>query len=154
MRVGIVALLVVAVGASGCAAPHRLHRSELNRLDGFFGEDAVALRTIDGNAVAFSRDSRLVLVLRGGEEITHRYSRVEVGDGIFRGAVDGTGARVSVTLEEIADLRLWSGEEGEGGTVALMVLTMWLLAGALGLIGWAIYENSDFDDVDLVIVSY
>lgn len=156
MRGPMSLLLATALAVSGCISPARIHPDELIRLDGFEGDDAVALRSQDGRAVAFTRETQLGLVLRGGDEIANHYGRVEVIEGVFYGAIDGTGAQVAVALEDVEYARVWQEGSEERGTVGLMILTMWLMLGVVVGIGWAIYEYGDFDDthVDIFIISY
>lgn len=155
MRAALIVLVAGSLSASGCATPLRVSKAELGRLHGFRGGDAVALRDVRGAAFPFTRDSHLTLALAGGEEITQRYGRIDLIDGVFYGAVEGTGAQVAVALSDVDHVRVSSTGKGEAGKVGLMVLTMWLLIGVLAFIGWAIYEHADLDDadIDLIIVS-
>ena len=152
MRTALVSLLTVALLLSGCASPHRIDRGELARLHGFEGGDAVALKAIGGDAVAFTRESQLGIVLVGGEEITHRYSGVEVIEGVFYGTVDGTDAQVAVALDQIAYGQVWPKGTGEVGKVGVMVFTMWVLFAAIGLVAYVIYHWADSSDSDVEVI--
>ncbi|MCZ6689126.1 MAG: hypothetical protein O7H41_05945 [Planctomycetota bacterium] len=155
MSKALISILIISILFAGCASPLRVTPAELIRLHGFQGEDAAALRSIGGKAFAFTKESDLVLVLVGGDEIRHRYSRVRIADGVFHGEIAGTGAQVAVALEDIDHARIWPHGEGETGEVAVMVVTMWILLGVAVLIGWAIYHAVEASDseIDIVIIT-
>ena len=148
----LVGLLIVAIPVAGCVGPYKLDRVELLRLHGFEGGDAYALKAKDGTAVPFTQDTKLGLVLQGGEEIVHRYSRVEVIDGVFYGGVTNSQAQVAVDLRDVDYARVWSYPEGEGGTVAIMVFTMWIVFGVIGFLTYLLIESIDWDDVETSVV--
>lgn len=154
MRRGVLSILVISLAAWGCATPRKVATGELARLHRW--EDATVIRDVQGREIPFTRQSRLELVLVGGEVIAHRYSRIEVIRDVFHGTVDGSGAKVEVALKDVEFARVGPAQGGEPIPVVLMVVTMWLLVGVLALIGWAVVEHADLDDadVDVIVISH
>lgn len=104
--------VLLALTVLGCVHVRQISTDELAQLDGFDSSGVslasddptsryVTLQDVDGEAVAFTRDSRLRLLLEDGRSVEEQFRVITVRDG----ALSGTTKQGNAVLVPLRDVR-------------------------------------------------